>query len=68
MLSYETYGDEVFLQFASKSAFSVEQNRRGGWLQLVSVAVEVLPVGIKPPAAVVVRISKARMGDTTWAP
>ena len=36
----------------------VEQNRRGGWSKLVSVAVEASPVGTKPPAAVNERISK----------
>ena len=37
---------------------------KGGWLKLVSVTVETLPVGTKPPAAVGERISP-RMGDTT---
>ena len=53
LLSYETYGVGVFLQSIS----SVE-SREGGWLKVVFVAVEILPVGSKPPAAVVVRIFK----------
>ena len=51
LLSYEAF------KFASESVSSVVYNRRGGWLQLVSVAVEASPVGTKPPAAVDERIS-----------
>ena len=56
--SYKTYVVEVLIQIASRFVSSVEQNRRGGWLKLVSVAVKVFPVKTKPPAAIVVRISK----------
>ena len=33
------------------------QNQRGDWQKMILVAVEALPVGSKPPAAVSVRIS-----------
>ena len=53
LLSYERYGVEVFLQFVS-----LIESRRGGWLKAVFVAVEIWTVGSRPPAAVIVRISK----------
>ena len=42
---------------------SVRQNQIVGWSKLVLVAVELLPVGSKPPAAVGVRISKGEGHD-----
>ena len=48
LLSYETYGVEIFLELVS----SVELSQRGAWLMVVLVAIEALPVESKPPAAV----------------
>ena len=57
MLLYEADGADVHEFSASRSVFSVEQNRRGGWLEVVSEALDASPVGTKPPAAVDERIS-----------
>ena len=58
LLSYETDRIGVY-----KFVCSVELGRRGDWLKVIFVAVEVSPVGSKPPAAVVVRISKGGRHD-----
>ena len=57
----------MFLQFGSKSVSSVEQNRRGGSLRVVSEAVEASLVGAKPPAAVDERISMDGRHDSNAA-
>ena len=54
LLWYETDGVEVL-----KIDISVWPNQRVEWSKVVLVAVEVSPVGSKPPAAVVVRIFKS---------
>ena len=46
-----------------KLVSSVGQNQRGGWSKVVLVAVEIFPVGSKPPAAFGVRISKGEIHD-----
>ena len=61
--SYEAGGIEVFSRIASRSVPSVEQTQKSDGLKLVSVGVEVLLVGTKPPAAVGERISKDRIHD-----
>ena len=58
LLKYETYRIEV-LKFVSL----VRQNQRNGWSKVVFVAVEVSPVGSKPPAAVGEPISKGEGHD-----
>ena len=58
LLKYETNRIEV-LEFVS----SVKQNQSVEWSKVVPVAVEVSPMGSKPPAAVVVRISKGERHD-----
>ena len=58
LLSYEADGVEVLSFFSS-----VWQDPRGDWSKVVHVAVVVLPVGNKPPAAIVVRISKSERHD-----
>ena len=54
LLKYETHRIEV-LKFVS----SVRQNQRVGWSKVVFVAVEVLLVESKPPAALGERISNS---------
>ena len=58
LLKYDTYRIEVF-----KLVSSVRQNQRVGWSKVFFVAVEVLPVGSKSPAAVGEPISKAERHD-----
>ena len=58
LLPYEA--DRVDLLFFFSS---VRQNQRVDWSKVVHVAVVVLPVGSKPPAAVVERISKGERYD-----
>ena len=58
LLKYETYRIK-FLKFVSL----VRQNQRVGWSRVVFIAVEVLPVGYKPPAAVGERIFKDERHD-----
>ena len=43
---------------------SVGQNQRGGWSKIVLVAVEAVPAGSKPPAAVGVRIPKGEIRES----
>ena len=62
MLQYEPDWIEVL-----KFVFSVEQNQRGGWSKVVLVAVEVLPVRSKLPAAFGVCISKSERHDFSAA-
>ena len=63
MLLYETdiTGVLKFVFFEFVSSF--EKSRRGGWLKVVFIPVEVLPVGSNPLAADVVRISKDERHD-----
>ena len=57
LLSYEADRVEV-LNFSS-----VWLDQRVDWSKVVHIAVVVLPVGSKPPAAIVVRISKSERHD-----
>ena len=63
LLSYETDRIGVLKFVSFEFVSSVEKRRRGGGLKVVFIAVEVLPVGGKPPAADFVRISKRERHD-----
>ena len=58
LLSYKADGVQL-----PKFVPSVRQNQSVGWSKVVSVAVEVLPVGSKPSAAIDERISKGKRYD-----
>ena len=58
---------DVYIIEVLKVVFSVRQNQRGNWWKVVFVAVEVLPVGSKPPAAVGEGISKGERHDSVAA-
>ena len=58
MLPYEADSSKV-----SKFVSSVRLNQRVALSKVVFVAVKVLPVGSKPPAAIVVRIFKGERHD-----
>ena len=66
-MSYEADETEVCEFFASRSVSSVERNKRGGWLEVVSEALKASPVGTKPPAAVNGRISMDGRHDSNAA-